>query len=631
MRISPLANLIVIDDVDDRAPYTKFKEIRRHVRSPRRHKKPHRHHKPSISQVSKNKPKKTAVQEVKSSSSDSDCENTLKHKRILRDAIGISTKKMDSSSLKKRLLHFLKGSNDELKKENSLFEDKVSGFIETHKEDFVASVSGVKDITVVKGEIDTEALIDEQCETMVESPDVLNTRDNCTSDDEAETLRQLALNSKSIRRNNPAVSLPNKIQLKVDEAKAESTDSDTEELRMIALKSAMLKKASERKKLKKDIMKKNMKRNVKRKRISTSKVFTEDGTDDMFLSYLSNDNNTDVEIIDMDIDMEPCKSPLIETHIPLPLNSAEQAPYALPTDYQDNPNYQYLFNDFQYYDSNNYIHQPMKLNDSFSIPLPADLPAIIEETTVDVDEDEDLLRALLLNSITKKVSIQKSEEPVKPSQPPKEDNKSTKPIVDSKTSEGFSDSGLIIHLGESDSGSECETTKNLTKMHHKLTNHKDFQRNLDLYLKTARSKFENATPPLVKQVENTVAKKHTPMVSFIIEFFHYSILFLFSLEYFIVLFYQAVRHLPKENQEEYRQLVKRMSELEKVRMARQLAQQRSSNPEKNNLVSLVKLDSKESGRLVTPAPSHISNGMTDDRTIEIFPPSGMEIQLDLSR
>lgn len=89
--------------------------------------------------------------------------------------------------------------------------------------------------------------------------------------------------------------------------------------------------------------------------------------------------------------------------------------------------------------------------------------------------------------------------------------------------------------------------------------------------------------------------------------------------------------MPKENQEEYRQLVKRMSELEKVRMARQLVQQRSSNPEKTNLVPPVKPENKESGRLVTPSSSHASNGMTSDRSIEILPPSGMEIQLDMSR
>lgn len=432
----------------------------------------------------------------------------------------------------------MKGSNDELKKENDLFvekfhlENKFSGLPETQKEDFVTSVSETKDTIEAKGELDTAALIDQQCET--EFPGVLNTKDNCTSDDEAEILRQVALNSKSIRRNKPAVSLPDNIQCKVDEAKAESTDSDTAELRMIALKSAMLKKASERKKL----MKKNMKRNVKRKRTSLSRVFSEDGIDEMFLSYLSNDDNTDVETIDMDIDMEPCKSPIIETHIPLPLNSAEQGPYTLPTDYQDNPNFQYQFNDFQYYDSNNYILQPMKLNDSFSIPLPEGLPEVIKENIVneenDMDEDEDILRALLLNSISKKGSVQKSEEPVEPSQLPKEDSKSAEPIVESATSRRYSDSGLIIHLGDSDSGSECETTKNLTKMHHKLTNHKDFQKNLDLYLKTARSKFENASPLCAKQTDNTVAKKHTPMVSFIL-FFIAILLFYFL--WYILLFY----------------------------------------------------------------------------------------------
>ncbi|CAB3258200.1 unnamed protein product [Arctia plantaginis] len=308
-----------------------------------------------------------------------------------------------------------------------------------------------------------------------------NKDSNQDSDDDLELLRQHALKTKMA-----------KIK-KLDENKisSEDEDSDTTELRLICLKSALLKKAIE------------MKRKQKlQKKLSQSSNLQDDTFDHIMMGEKINlDNNTDIESVDMDIGSDGDEK--------IKENDGD-------------------------FVKNTEIEQ--------SVPLENDIPVLMVTKQDELEEDEDLLRARLLTSLSKNLpnlvnpNVEKPVEDVK-------DNVIIKP-KQQKPSVIPEEKRFIINV-ESDSEGEHEATKNLTKMHMKLSEQVDFQQKLDMFLKSTRMEVEKKTtlPDVVQQPG--LPKKNEKFVA------------------------KAVKNLPKSEQIEYKNLVKRMAELEKIKQARQ--------------------------------------------------------------
>lgn len=296
------------------------------------------------------------------------------------------------------------------------------------------------------------------------------------SDDDLELLRQHALKTKTgktpkltedVQQSNP--SEQNKVN-------SEDEDSDTAELRIICLKSALLKKAIE------------MKQKQKlQKRLSQSTI-----DDDLFSNdcnlfsndKVDSDNNTDIESVDMEIGSDAedkLKDNIEERHND---KNDEFNPNAGKLDAKTNNN---------------------------SNPAKED----------EIEEDEDLLRAKLLTSLSKNLPKLVSPEILKTVESDNVENKVPEPKNPSTIVP--KEKRFIIKLDESDSEGEHEATKNLTKMHIKLSEQIDFQQKLDMFLKSTRLQVEKTKLPDVVQQEPVLKKPEKFVAKVLIMLSNFSI------------------------------------------------------------------------------------------------------------
>ncbi|XP_035431159.2 uncharacterized protein LOC118263337 [Spodoptera frugiperda] len=309
------------------------------------------------------------------------------------------------------------------------------------------------------------------------------------SEEDLELLRQHALKTKITKTS----TVLNDVQTE-NKLLSDDEDSDTAELRLICLKSALLKKAIERK----------QKQKLK-KRLSQSSHLGDN---------IVNDNNTDIESVDMDIGSDSEEKTKENPDGCAKVNNVDE---------QSKPN----------------LSPALFAN----IPLPSPLPVVDE-----LEDDEDLLRAKLLTSLSKNLpnlvspNVIEPIESIKESRPITQKPPQVKPVVPAVVPK---EKRFIITVGASDSEGEDEATKNLTKMHMKLAEQADFQQRLDMFLKSTRMEVEKTTQPPDVIQQPVPPKKNEKFVA------------------------KAVTHLPKSEQIEYRNLVKRMAELEKIKQARQ--------------------------------------------------------------
>lgn len=303
----------------------------------------------------------------------------------------------------------------------------------------------VKCIDEVSKEIENENSSNDNVNTVVvdkkEELDINNSAAN--SDEDLELLRQHALKTKSMKTKNDLKTAIVKPENKTD-ALSEDEDSDTAELRMICLKSRLLKRAIELKQKQK-----------LRKRLSSSNMHDFDicvpGND------IRADNNTDTESVDMDMGSDN-----------------EDKGKELISDCTLKDNHQTVSGEGKNV-SNNCLRREDEL-----------------------EEDEDLLRAKLLTSLSKNLpnlvdKINTLDSALNKDETKEEKNKtpSQPSVVEEKK--------FIIQLGDSDSEAEHEATKNLTKMHIKLSEQAEFQQKLDLFLKSTRLEVEKTKLPDVVQ------------------------------------------------------------------------------------------------------------------------------------
>lgn len=338
-------------------------------------------------------------------SSDSDTERIVKTRKLA--SLGISRK--SHSSLQSRLSNMLKYSEILSKPRN------LKNGINVNKENRL--------------ECDNSENLEEGKDDQITSNSIDNSSDamknDDLSDDNLDILRELALKSKTQRVPKPDESDNHKNDdiIENSDLRSKDVDKELEELRLDALKSAMLKKAFKRKRIKND--KKDKK---------------------------SNDLN------DKQIDIsQTALSPI----------SLESNVGNLMYDYS-NSNFEYYsyINPRVYYDLD-------KVAETGTVDSNNANKENTEsrETHKPDDEDEESLRNRLLLMLKSK----KEKQPDLPHEIPC-------PKVNIK----HDDSSLIIKLGGSDTESECEETKNLALMHDKILNQNEFQRNLEYYLKEAR-------------------------------------------------------------------------------------------------------------------------------------------------
>ncbi|XP_045533815.1 putative leucine-rich repeat-containing protein DDB_G0290503 isoform X1 [Papilio machaon] len=316
------------------------------------------------------------------------------------------------------------------------------------------------------------------------------------SDDDVELLRQHALKTKSTKTKSQSDTSKHA----QNKPHSEDDESDTADLRLICLKSALLKKAIEMK------MKQKMRKRLKSKSKSLQNdiVTHEEG----IVNVTDIENNTDIESVDMDIGSDG-DDKAKESNVDGNLNSGQ------------------ITNDVNKQSNTN---KPDELED-----------------------DEDLLRAQLLTSLTKNLPNLVAMDDVNSLE---STEKESTTITKSKSNKNVpEEKKFIINLKDTDSEGEHEATKNLTKMHMKLSERLDFQEKLDLFLKSTRLQVENNILPDVVQ-QPPVSKPQAKYVP------------------------KAVNHLPKSEQIEYKNLVKRMAELEKMKQIRQA----SMNQKNDNIL-----------------------------------------------
>ncbi|XP_063823577.1 uncharacterized protein LOC135073356 isoform X1 [Ostrinia nubilalis] len=460
--------------------------------------------------------KKPIPKTVIESSEESDDEYRNK-RRKLANAVVVHKPKMDASSLSARLKRMFGTQNHEAKK--TIIDKKP--VVPTVPNLAVKSSLNCKNV-VINNESNTEKSPEEQAKNSL--PKLCELIDLCTEDNDDSVIEisdvksQDTVDSSTVDKSNDPVikKLPNgdsdedlellrqhALKTKGPKSKgdvkqptdnkpfnlSDDEDSDTAELRLICLKSALLKKAIEMKQKQKQ-----------RKRLSQS--FHEDF--DLDPEIVSNkadaDNNTDIESVDMEIGSEDEKVKDIS-------------------------------------DNCNIINETKQITEAYCI-----IPKTPQKD--EIDDDEDLLRAKLLTSLSKNWPnlvdpnvIESVNEVHSPETPVS--------TVPSKVTSIPEAKPFIIKLGESDSEGEHEATKNLTKMHMKLSEQVDFQQKLDLFLKSTRMEVEKQTLPDVVQKAPEQPKPAPKFVA------------------------KTVRHLPKSEQIEYKNLVRRMAELEKIKQARQ--------------------------------------------------------------
>lgn len=282
----------------------------------------------------------------------------------------------------------------------------------------------------------TDSITKENCDETAEKEKTLD------SDEDLELLRQHALKTKA------AKTKPIESILEPEKIMSEDEDSDTAELRIICLKSALLKKAME------------MKRKQKlRKRLSQSSIQDDLLNEQELMSKIESNNNTDIESVDMDIGSDGEEK-------------AKDAPI-----------------------------------DTTQRKEPAVVENVVTKNGIatqhsaedELDEDEDLLRAKLLTSLSKNLPNLVDPNVVESVDGSKENKTAEKSTPTTKPPAKLPENRIVINLGESDSEGEHEATKNLTKMHIKLSEQIDFQEKLDMFLKSTRMEVEKSNLPDVVQ------------------------------------------------------------------------------------------------------------------------------------
>lgn len=457
----------------------------------------------SISHQAKREHKKKSHKNKKkvilSESSDESEDEYRNKRRKLANAVAVSKTNIDKSSLKARLTKmFLKSqSQDEKIILDSHSENQQVHFIDDvpleniHSKD--ASISIVNDLN--RGNLmhdvrllesvdlcsDTEIKADNIKKRPVGNIDTVDsaikvssndqsiiineTQSTRDSDEDLELLREHALKTKACKPKvvnedrlleKEDVKEPKYVENKNDSLISEDEDSDTAELRSICLKSALLKKAIEIKQKQK-----------LRKRLSQSSNLNDELMNDQteFMNPIMSENNTDIESVDMDIG-----SDVDDKNKELPIEPL------LPTD------------------------------SDVIASTERNAQGIKKPNEDELEEDEDLLRAKLLTSLSKNLPNLVDPNTIKnmkDTETPKKDAEIEKQVNSLPEEKRF-----IISLGNSDSEGEHEATKNLTKMHMKLSEQVDFQQKLDLFLKSTRLEVEKSSfPDLVQQPIDTPAPK----------------------------------------------------------------------------------------------------------------------------
>lgn len=458
-------------------PYKSFKVQKyqkTHHRQKRKKEEPndvvirHREHKKKNSRQKK-KPEAKAIIET---SEESDDEYRNRRKK-LAEAVVVNRNSNDKTSLSERLQKMLCGVNPE----------PVKMILTENKKNHISSkIDSVPDCSPISSQNTLDAMpehptsceiidictdeenkpvitIDTVDSVIKESPHesdmnkILDRGKNTDkdSDDDLELLRQHALKTKTGKTNkvqdNGTVPAENK-------PLSEDEDSDTTELRLICLKSAILKKAIE------------MKRKQKlQKKLSNSANRQDDTLDQLMLGdKINSDNNTDTESVDMDIGSDGDDK--------VKENDGNCA--------KNNANEQVANN------------------------LEKNIPVLMVTNEDELEEDEDLLRAKLLTSLSKNLPNLVNPNVIKSIESDKDavlaKPKQVQPAVVPE------EKRFIINV-ESDSEGENEATKNLTKMHMKLSEPLDFQQKLDMFLKSTRMAVEKtASLPDIVQQPNTPKK-----------------------------------------------------------------------------------------------------------------------------
>ncbi|XP_059059995.1 uncharacterized protein LOC131853183 [Achroia grisella] len=452
--------------------------------------------------------KKLQTKIISDTSEESDDEYRNK-RRKLADAVSVHKIKNDTS-LSSRLKKMLYKSQDLVEtidptSDNSkaveadnlinspiLDESYKSNNLISEAEKFVKNAVEICELIDLSNDDDVKSYNDQkQTQDTVDSGIIDKNGENIVgdSDEDLELLRQDALKTKSskIKVSQPQIEPENKLL-------SEDDDTYTAELRLICLKSTYLKKAIE------------LKRKQKlKKRLSQSSILHDEfiNGEDILSNQIDSQNNTDIDSVDMDIGSDGDEKIKELDNVSAKINTVNEAII--------NGNYD--------------KHITMKPKDD------------------ELEDDEDLLRAKLLTSLSKNLPklidpnvINTIKEDTDEKQPVLTDKKQMTKISEQKR--------FIIKLGDSDSEGEHEATKNLTKMHIKQQQ-SDFNQQLDMFLKFTRMQVENKENPntlpaeTIKPAEKFVAK--------------------------------SVKHLPKSEQIEYKNLVKKMAELEKIKKARQSA------------------------------------------------------------
>ncbi|XP_013161723.1 PREDICTED: myosin-3-like [Papilio xuthus] len=469
---------------------------------------------------------------ISDSSEESDDEYRNK-RRKLANAVGLNKAKVDTS-LKARLEEMLFGKKskenclniEKLKVSNKIIKEQDNNTLDNIKENTSPNKSEEKEISLCnqlnnieiindvagdsqsvnqdenfiqlnkeeKDECDgkTHSLCTEEVEKVSEANvNTENMEPNSKeiptnkqdSDDELELLRQHALKTKSTKTKSQSDT-----SKKAQKPQSDDDESDTADLRLICLKSAFLKKAIEIKR------KQKLRKRLKSKSKSLQNDIVTHEED--IVNVTDIENNTDIESVDMDIGSDG-DDKTKESNGDGNVSSGQKT------------------------DNNKQSNQNKQ---------------------DELEDDEDLLRAQLLTSLTKNLpNLVAMDDVVNTLENTTKESTTTKSKSNNNVPE---EKKFIINLKDTDSEGEHEATKNLTKMHMKLSERLDFQEKLDLFLKSTRLQVENNKLPDVVQ-QDPVTKPHTKYVP------------------------KAVNHLPKSEQIEYKNLVKRMAELEKMKQIRQ--------------------------------------------------------------
>ncbi|XP_022116887.2 zinc finger C3H1 domain-containing protein isoform X2 [Pieris rapae] len=455
--------------------------------------------------------KSTKLTVVSDSSEDSNDEEYKNKRRKLADAVSFTTKKIDNSSLKERIAKMLHPKpKSTIIRQNTI----LTGTTTIQSCNIIKSINAYNSVSecddklfnetttvdsiIMPTDHDLKIVSDKEIHDTVDGidkKDIKKCDSGGSSDEDLELLRQNALETKSSKQN-PVLPEVAHVDMTNNKHDSEDEDSDTEELRLICLRSALLKKAIDMKK----------KQRLQKRQSQNSLVY-----DDLLEKSENNGNITDVENIDMDIGSDA--------------EEKEKDP----------------------------ITHENKLN--YCKPDEQNKKKIITNKE-ELDEDEDLLRAKLLTSLSKNLPIF-ADINILNAALPKEETKPNNAVPKSKIQE----KKFIIQLGDSDSEAEHEATRNLTKMHMKLAEQTEFQLKLDQFLKSTRMQVEKTTVSDVVQTPVPVKppNKFVP---------------------------KTMKHLPKSEQMEYKNLVKRMRELEKLKQTRQLML--NNNLNKNNNKDMLK-------------------------------------------